>query len=584
MSHHLHLVHVLTSSLAARRMYPDYGRMWRADGVRVTLISSPGPDLDRFGQEEGVATVGIPIEREVAPLRDLVSLYRLWRELSRLQPDLIECGTPKAGLLGGIAGLLAGVPTRVYTLHGLRLETARGWRRAVLRLTERLSVRIASETIAVSRGLLRRARALGVVPVDQGTVAGPGSAGGIDASRFAEVARSQSKGNTIGFVGRLTRDKGIVELVDAFVQLKKNRPNAGLLLVGDFESGDPLPARTRQLIRSDLSIRRTGFVDDATPFYAAIDVVALPSYREGFPLVALGAAAAARPIVAANCTGMSDAVLDGRTGVLVPVGDSQRLAAALGDLLDDSQCATRMGRRARGRVIREFQPGLIWSEKQLIYRRLLAESALRRLPIQRLVKRAADMVLSGALLLLLIPLIALVAVIVAVIHGQPVLFRQDRPGLLQRSIRVLKFRTMSNECTADGSLLSDEHRVTPLGKLLRRWSLDELPQLWSVLRGEMSLVGPRPLLREYLDRYSSRQKTRFLVKPGITGWAQVNGRNSVDWEERLEMDVWYAENWTLGLDVHILLRTIVIVLTGRGVEAQESSTPPPYLGALQHRL
>jgi glycosyltransferase involved in cell wall biosynthesis len=256
-------------------MYPDYGRIWRVDGIRVTLISSPGPDVARFGKEEGVTTVGIPIEREVAPFRDLISLYRLWRELSRLEPNLIECGTPKAGLL-------AGVPVRVYTLHGLRLEIAQGWRRAVLRLTERLSVRIASETVAVSRGLLRRARALGVVPVDQGTVAGPGSAGGIDPSRFAAVARSQSKGNTIGFVGRLTRDKGIVELVDAFVQVKKNRPNAGLLLVGDFESGDPLPAHTRQLIRSDLSIRRTGFVDDATPFYAAIDVVALPPIAKDF--------------------------------------------------------------------------------------------------------------------------------------------------------------------------------------------------------------------------------------------------------------------------------------------------------------
>lgn len=564
-------------------MYPDYGRIWRTSDVRVTIISSPGPDLDRFAREEGVETIGIPIERELAPLSDICSLVRLWWTLTRLKPDLVECGTPKAGLLGGLAAVLAGVPSRVYTLHGLRLETAQGWKRLLLRYTERTSSRLAHQTIAVSQGLLSRAHQLGAIPRTVGTVAGPGSVGGVDAAKFATVARSQPKGDTIGFVGRLTRDKGITELVDAFVTLKASHPNLGLLLVGDFEPGDPVPTRTREIIQSNLSIRRTGFVADATPYYGEIDIVALPSYREGFPLVALEAAAAARPIVAADCTGMRDAVLDGRTGIIVPKGNTGRLVTALDALLTDHERANRMGRLARGRVIREFQPEFIWSEKQQIYSRLLADASLRRLPVQGMLKRTFDVIAAGILLLVLSPVFLLVAVAVAIAHGRPVLFRQTRPGFFQQPITVQKFRTMTSECADTGDLLPDSQRLTAFGRSLRRWSLDELPQLWSVLRGEMSLVGPRPLLTDYLDRYSTDQNARFFVKPGITGWAQINGRNSISWDERLAMDSWYARNWTLALDLRIFLLTIKIVVTGLGVEAKDTATPPPFLGALQKR-
>ena len=340
-------------------MFAGHGRLWRAANLRVTVISSPGADLDGFGADEGVDVVGVPMERELSPLRDMVSLYRLWREFRRLQPQLVECGTPKAGLLGTLAARLAGVPAAIYTLHGLRLETLKGWRRRLLHLAEKLSVRLSDETIAVGPSLLRRARALGVLGPHCGMVAGPGSAAGIDGARFAASARHAPRSQTIGFVGRLTRDKGIVELIEAFQAVKMKRADARLLLVGDFENGDPLPPKVQQQILGDRSILLTGFVDDAAPFYADIDVLALPSYREGFPLVALEAAAAARPIVAADCTGMCDAVVDGKTGLIVPVADWQALADGLLQVLESPETAVRMGQAARGRVLRQFQPDLI---------------------------------------------------------------------------------------------------------------------------------------------------------------------------------------------------------------------------------
>jgi lipopolysaccharide/colanic/teichoic acid biosynthesis glycosyltransferase len=365
--------------------------------------------------------------------------------------------------------------------------------------------------------------------------------------------------------------------------LKTQRPDVRLLLVGDFEDGDPLPPDVCQRILSDPAILLTGFVDDAAPYYAGIDVLALPSYREGFPLVALEAAAAARPIVAADCTGMRDAVVDGKTGLIVPVADSRALADALLQLLDSPETAVKMGRAARGRVLRQFQPDLIWDEKAELYRSLFASHPIGRPALQAAAKRAFDAFAALLLLILFSPAIAVIAIALFAAGGGPVLFNQVRPGRGQRPFVIHKFRTMRDARSASGELLPDDERLTGFGRFLRRWSLDELPQLWSVLRGDMSLVGPRPLLSEYISRYSPRQLLRFHAPPGLTGWAQVNGRNQSDWEDRLELDVWYVENWSLRLDLCILVRTLGIVLTGRGVEARESATPAPFLGVLHRR-
>jgi sugar transferase EpsL len=192
-----------------------------------------------------------------------------------------------------------------------------------------------------------------------------------------------------------------------------------------------------------------------------------------------------------------------------------------------------------------------------------------------------DVVFSTLLLLLLAPLLALLAIGIRLSLGPPVLFRQTRPGLMGRPFELIKFRTMTDARTPNGCLLADHERLLPLGRRLRSWSVDELPELWNVLRGDISLVGPRPLLMQYLQRYTPEQARRHEVRPGITGWAQVNGRNAISWEEKLRLDVWYVDNCSFGLDMKILALTVWQVIARRGINQPGHATAEEFMGTQQ---
>jgi lipopolysaccharide/colanic/teichoic acid biosynthesis glycosyltransferase len=198
--------------------------------------------------------------------------------------------------------------------------------------------------------------------------------------------------------------------------------------------------------------------------------------------------------------------------------------------------------------------------------------------MNRTAKRIFDVVASSAALIALFLPLLVIAVLVRLCLGSPVLFRQMRPGLHGRPFQLVKFRTMTDAADAEGHPLPDAVRLTRFGAFLRSTSLDELPELWNVLKGDMSLVGPRPLLTEYLPLYSTRQSWRHEVKPGLTGWAQVNGRNALTWEDRLEMDVWYVENRSLLLDLKIILMTLGIVLKRSGIRHEGSATMERFKG------
>lgn len=195
-----------------------------------------------------------------------------------------------------------------------------------------------------------------------------------------------------------------------------------------------------------------------------------------------------------------------------------------------------------------------------------------------MLKRAFDFVVALVLLVMLAPLILATAILIAWRMGFPVVFRQQRPGLDGRPFEVLKFRTMSDKIGPDGQLLADEARLTALGAILRRFSLDELPQLFNVLKGEMSLVGPRPLLMEYLPLYTREQMRRHEVRPGVTGWTQVNGRNALSWEDKFALDVWYVDNRSFWLDLKILAMTAGSVFSGSGVSKEGFATTEKFRG------
>lgn len=372
---------VVTHAMTARLLLAGQLRYFAEQGLRVTLVTSPGPDLAGLADREGAEVLTVPMAREIHPLSDMVSLVRLILLFRRLRPDIVNASTPKAGLLGLLAARAAGVPVPIYTLRGLRLETATGLRRRLLYLAELVAAASASKVLCVSESLRRRAVELRLVDEGKTLVPGSGSSNGVDLQRFAAAAADTERtlalsrdlrlpdgAPIIGFVGRLTRDKGLAELATAFDRVSERIPEARLLLVGDFENGDPVPEALERRLREDPRIRITGFVHDTAPYYPLMEVLALPSYREGFPNAPLEAAAAGVPTVGSRATGVVDAVVDGRTGSLVPVGDAEALADALLACLHDPAHRRAMGEAALARAGEEFRRELVWRAWELAIR------------------------------------------------------------------------------------------------------------------------------------------------------------------------------------------------------------------------
>jgi lipopolysaccharide/colanic/teichoic acid biosynthesis glycosyltransferase len=492
-------------------------------------------------------------------------------------------------LLATAAGRLARVPAIVYTIHGLPFATASGLRRRLLEASERVSCRCAHRVLCVSRSMLLAARTAPLAPPGKLTVLGHGSVGGIDAEERFDPARHAADGRTwrtrhdlvpdaivVTFIGRLTRDKGVLDLHRAWQIVRRRHPLARLVVVGPLESTEPAIHDAVTQFAADETVRVIGLDWNVAPILAASDVLCLPTYREGFPVTVLEAAAMAVPVVATDVPGCTDAVIDAVTGTLTPPRNPAALAAALEGYIDNPQRRAVHGAAARSRALALFRPEPIHEETTTMYRELV-ESHRRTLYARRL-KRVLDVVVSAAALVLLLPLLALTAAAVALALGTPVLFRQTRPGLNGRLFTLVKFRSMR---VPDARVAGDADRLTTFGRLLRASSLDELPELWNVLKGDMSLVGPRPLLVQYLNRYSTEQARRHDVRPGITGFAQVNGRNALNWETKFELDVWYVDHCSFPLDLRILAVTVWHVFARRGIAQAGHATAAEFMGPSQ---
>lgn len=545
----------------------------KTKGMTVHALSSPGPDLQDFGESEDVPIHAVAMTRRVTPLRDLMGVIEIWKVIRELNPMIVHAHTPKGGLLGMIAAFGTGARVRIYQMRGLPFVTARGFRRSILRLSELLSCRLAHIVLCNSHSMRQIAVDEGLCPPHKIEVLQGGSGNGVDATaRFNPTIqdpgiRRKTRENlciplhatVIGFVGRIVKEKGIGELEEAWRDLREVHPDAHLLMVGPFESRDQVPGLAVERLQKDPRVHLVGMEWNTPPLYAAMDLVVLPTYREGFPNVPLESAAMGLPVVATSVPGCTDAVQDGRTGLLVPPRDSRSLANAVNVYLNDAALRRRHGEAGRERVLRDFRQELIWESIYSVYERCACSAKTSR------TKRTLDIAASVLGLMLLLPLLGVLALIIRFFMGSPILFRQQRPGLEGRPFTMYKFRTMRREVDDQGNLLADKERITPFGQFLRQTSLDELPELWNVLRGDMSLVGPRPLLTEYLDLYSDVQARRHEVRPGITGWAQVNGRNATTWKRRLELDVWYVDHQSLGLDLRILGKTLLTVLQREGI-------------------
>ena len=367
----------------------------RESGFDVAVVSAPGEDLTAIARTEGVRPIEVRMTREIAPLRDIATLFHFCSMLYRVRPAVINFGTPKAGLIAGLAARLTGVPCRLYTLRGIRAETTTGLKRRLLLLSERMACACAHRVICVSESVRQKAVSLGIVKQERTEVLGSGSSRGVDLEIFgATVERIRAAATwreekgipkdavIIGFVGRFVKDKGIEDLFEAYLRLRKRFVELRLLLVGEFEEGDPVSTAVREQIKRDPQVTITGFVRDTAPYYQVMDVLALPTRREGFPTVVLEAHAAEKAVVAYRATGTVDAVVDGVNGILVPQGDVVALEESLERLISNRELAQAMGRNGRARVEGEFQPMRIWSELANTYVRLLGERGIRCAGIQ----------------------------------------------------------------------------------------------------------------------------------------------------------------------------------------------------------
>jgi glycosyltransferase involved in cell wall biosynthesis len=359
----------------------------RARGMVLTAVSSPGAMLDHFAATQGVPVQAVEMPRRITLRQDVVAIWRLYHLLRTIRPHIVHAHTPKAGLLGMIAAWLARVPVRIYHIRGLPLMTAMGGKRHLLSWTERISCRLAHQVLCVSHSIRDVALEEGLCPSAKIKVLLGGSGNGVDAlvrfnpERLPRTARDDIRrrygippgAGVIGFVGRIVRDKGIVELVEAWDALSGEYSDLHMLLVGPFEPQDPVPAEVEKRLRNDPRIHLTDNVSEAATYYTAMDLLVLPTYREGFPNVPLEAASMELPVVATAIPGCIDAVQEGVTGLLVPPREGTALAEATRVYLRDRSLMRAHGQAGRQRVLRDFRQEAIWEALADEYCRLLRD-------------------------------------------------------------------------------------------------------------------------------------------------------------------------------------------------------------------
>ncbi len=352
-------------------------------GFEVHALSSPGEFLAQFAEAEQVSVHEVKMPRRITPFHDLLSIFRLWQCLCQIRPQIVHAHTPKGGLLGTISAWLTGVPIRIYHIHGLPLMTATGYKRWLLWWSEKISCLLASQVFCVSHSIREVAVSKGLCSTAKVKVMLGGSINGVDATiKFNPLHTTTLRQETrkkygihadalvVGFVGRIVCDKGIAELAAAWKILREEFPNLHLLMVGRFESQDPVSSDVEDLLKSDRRIHLVGMDWNTPPLYAAMDILTLPTYREGFPNTPLEAAAMQLPVVATRIPGCIDAVQENVTGLLVPPRDAEALTEAIRSYLQHPELRDQHGKAGRDRVVHNFRQEAIWEALYQEYIRL----------------------------------------------------------------------------------------------------------------------------------------------------------------------------------------------------------------------
>jgi lipopolysaccharide/colanic/teichoic acid biosynthesis glycosyltransferase len=591
---HPRILAICTLDVMAWKILLPWFRALQEAGYEVHIACARG---DRFEQlaAKGFHLHDVPLRRRMNPLLHIRPLWALYRLVRRESFALVNTHSPVAAAVGRLAGWLAQAPIVVYTVHGFYFhDDMSWWKRRGFIAVEWLLGRMTDSFMFVSdedrQTALREgiaADAANAMTIYNGVdlVAYPpkGSLPGTAADLRSKLNIPQSA-PVVGIVGRVVREKGYIEFAEMAKLVSAGRSDVYFLVVGDAlpsdRDGVVAEFRTR-VAASGLEdrFRFTGFTDRVADCLQAMDIFVLPSYREGFPRSVLEAMSSALPVVATNIRGCREAVVNGATGLIVPPRNGVALAEAVSCLLQSPDLAHRMGDAGRARAVCLYDQRLVKSRFVEVIQSAMQQSNIDKRPTKGdPVKKLFDLMVSGIALIVLAPLLGAIALVIRITSGGSPFFAQARVGIHERLFLFYKFRTMTGARDQSGKLLADEDRLTALGRFLRSTSLDELPQLWNVFKGDMSFVGPRPLLSEYLPRYTAFQRRRHEAKPGITGWAQVNGRNSLTWEQKFELDVWYVDHASFRLDVRILWLTLIKVLGRDGISQRGHATMPEFMG------
>lgn len=377
---------IVTVSITLYYLHRGLFAYLREHGFEVTGVSSHGPEHQTLAQQQ-VRTVAIPMSRSISPLRDLVSLVRLWWFLLWNRFDIVHVSTPKAGLIGMLAAWLSGHRRRVFTLRGRVYEDMTGLKRRLLASCDRIVCQLATCVIAICHEMGQAAVEEGICRADKIDVISSGSSNGIDTTRFQRNDVTACKGRelreklgiaadslVILAIGRLRADKGINELLEAFVEVAEWHPRVHLLLVGELEQARPLAAQTLERIHQHPRVHHVPWLTDPVPAYAAADIVAFPSHREGFGNVAIEASAMELPVVASDVMGCRESTLADVTGLLVPVANAEALRKTIERLVEDPQLRMTLGQNGRRRVEAEFRNEIIWKGLLEKYRAILGQA------------------------------------------------------------------------------------------------------------------------------------------------------------------------------------------------------------------
>jgi lipopolysaccharide/colanic/teichoic acid biosynthesis glycosyltransferase/glycosyltransferase involved in cell wall biosynthesis len=433
---------------------------------------------------------------------------------------------------------------------------------------------------------------------------------GVEPGMFHPEDRGEAVRREFGIAGRFvalyTGALGLANDLDTIIHAAKrlaDQPRIAFVLLGDGKEKTRLSALVQTLGLKNLRFIPAQPKSRMPEFLAAADVCiatlkAIPMFGTTYPNKVFDYMAAGRPTVLGIDGVIRQVIEQAQGGTFVPPGNADALAETILSYYHSPCLRSFQGSSARRYVEKHFDRAQHAAKLEQILlavrsgelgARNVRNSALRtpHSPLRSALKRALDLSLTIPALLFLSPLMVALWLLVRLMLGQPVIFRQTRAGRHGRPFVAFKFRTMTDAADNHGRLLPDADRITRLGRFLRNASLDELPGLFNVLTGDMSLVGPRPLLMEYLSRYSPEQARRHELKPGITGWAQINGRNAINWEEKLALDVWYVDHRSIGLDLHIIIRTAWKVVTRAGIAFPGHATAPVFQGtatSIKHQV